>query len=119
MSDRKRADLVSSSSSSGSPKKKGGGERLIDSSRASELIKNTFVNGTHDISMELVRKVSKKASEFYMAFTTPSTNEYYHGQGGFLRGALLDTSTSIRLLSLAMMANQIQSAPEQSPFSKT
>ena len=93
MTDRKRADSFSSSSSTGSPKKKGGGERLIDSSRDCRVIRNTFVSGTDDISTDLVNKVSKKACEFYMAFTDPVTgNEYYHGQGGFIRGAMLAAS---------------------------
>jgi hypothetical protein len=94
MSDRKRADSFSSSSSTGSPKKKGGGERLIDSSRDCRIIRNTFVSGTHDISTDLVNEVSMKACEFYMAFTDLVTgNEYYHGQGGFIRGAVLATRT--------------------------
>jgi hypothetical protein len=90
MTDRRRADSFSSSSSSGSPKKKGGGERLIDSSRDCRVIRNTFVSGADDISTDLVNKVSKKACEFHIAFTHPDTgNEYYHGQGGFLRGSML------------------------------
>ena len=94
MTDRKRADSFSSSSSKGSPKKKGGGERLIDSSRDCRVIRNTFVSGTDDISADLVNKVSKKACEFYIAFTDPVTgNEYYHGQGGFIRGEMLAART--------------------------
>jgi hypothetical protein len=92
MTDRKRADSFSSSSSTGNPKKKGGGERLIDSSRDCRVIRNTFVSGPQDISMDLVNKVSKKACEFYMTFTDPTSNEYYHGQGGFIRGAILPTT---------------------------
>lgn len=87
MSDRKRADPVSSSSLSGSPKTKGGAGRLIDSSRDCSVIRNTFVSGTHNISSDLVNEVSTKACEFYMSFRNPGTgNEYYHGQGGFLQG---------------------------------
>lgn len=94
MTDRKRADSLSSSSSTGSPKRKGGGERLIDSSRDCRVIRNTFVSGTDDISADLVNKVSKKACEFYMTFTDPTTgNAYYHGQGGFIRGEMLEAKT--------------------------
>ena len=90
MTDRKRGESISSSSSGGSPKAKGGGERLIDSSRDCSVIRNTFVSGTHDISSDLVKEVSTKACEFYMTFRNPGTgNEYYHGQGGFLRGEIL------------------------------
>ena len=94
MSDRKRSDLLSSASSTGSPKRKGGGERLIDSSRDCGVIRNTFVSGVDNISSVLVNEVSKKASEFYMTFEDPNTgNNYYHGQGGFIRGNVLAART--------------------------
>ena len=94
MTDRKRSDSLSSSSSTGSPKRKGGGEQLIDSSRDCRVIRNTFVSGVDNISADLVNKVSKKASEFYITFEDPNAgNEYYHGQGGFIRGAVLAART--------------------------
>jgi hypothetical protein len=90
MTDRKRSNLFSVSSFTRNLKKKGGGGRLIGSSRDYQVIRNAFLSGTDDIFADLVNIVSKKACEFTMQFTNPlSGNEYYHGQGGFLRGTML------------------------------
>ena len=81
---------MSSNLSSGSPKKKGGPGRLVDRSRPCGRVQNSFVSGTNDISRDLVIEVSGKANEFYMTFSKMGAgNEYYHGQGGFIRGRLL------------------------------
>ncbi|KAL3906697.1 MAG: hypothetical protein SGARI_003882 [Bacillariaceae sp.] len=69
---------------------KGGGERLIDSSRKTAVVRTTFVSGDC-ISPQLVNKVSSKACEFYMTYRGEFGNVNYYGQGGFIRGAKIDT----------------------------
>jgi hypothetical protein len=45
-----------------------------------------FVSDSQAISAALVEKLSNKACQFYMAFmNTEEGNEYYYGQGGFIR----------------------------------
>lgn len=97
MSDRKRSDSSSYSDSTGSPRRKDGGERLIDSSRGCSVVGNTFVSHTTDISPGLVVKVSQKACEFYTTFSDHYTGSVsYHGQGGFIRGEVLETRSKKR-----------------------